>query len=159
VAGFRAGALIAVVVPASLSLLTVKVGLADTVGLAFALAASTFCPLLVLGIWWRRLTVHGALAGLGSGGVLASAAVVVTMVGVQVPGLAGVLLAQPAAWTVPVAFAVTILVSLATPASTPVDVRRVMVRLHAPEGLGAGRVPDQGADVGLAVPTWVKLAE
>jgi len=32
--------------------------------LAFAVAASTFCPLLVLGIWWRRLTDVGALAGM-----------------------------------------------------------------------------------------------
>ena len=45
--------------------------LADTVGLAFAVAASTFCPLLVLGIWWRGLTVAGATAGLVTGGVLA----------------------------------------------------------------------------------------
>ncbi|WP_460370575.1 sodium/solute symporter, partial [Actinocorallia lasiicapitis] len=29
---------------------------ATVVGLAFALSASTFCPLLVLGIWWRGLT-------------------------------------------------------------------------------------------------------
>ena len=39
------------------------------VGLAFAVAASTFCPLLVLGIWWRGLTDAGALAGLLVGGV------------------------------------------------------------------------------------------
>ena len=40
----------------------------DAVGLAFAVAASTFCPLLVLGIWWRGLTAVGALAGLLVGG-------------------------------------------------------------------------------------------
>ena len=34
------------------------------VGWAFALAASTFCPLLLLGIWWERLTARGAAAGL-----------------------------------------------------------------------------------------------
>lgn len=137
VAGFRIGSLIAVVVPALLSLLTVRVGLADTVGLAFALAASTFCPLLVLGIWWRRLTAAGALAGLITGGLLASTAVILTMLDVDAPGLGrvGVLLAQPAAWTVPAAFAVTIGVSLATPRSTPDDAQQVMVRLHAPEGV------------------------
>jgi Na+(H+)/acetate symporter ActP len=53
VLGFRLGALIAVAVPAVLSLLAVRTSLADTVGLAFAVAASTFCPLLVLGMWWR----------------------------------------------------------------------------------------------------------
>ncbi|MEX5711610.1 cation acetate symporter [Parafrankia sp. FMc6] len=139
VAGFRAGSLIAVVVPALLSLLTVRVGLADTVGLAFALAASTFCPLLVLGIWWRRLTALGALAGLAAGGLLAGAAVVLTMIDVDVPGLGGVLLAQPAAWTVPAAFAVTIGVSLATPQAVPGDTQQVLVRLHAPEGRHLGR--------------------
>ncbi|EFC81074.1 cation acetate symporter [Parafrankia sp. EUN1f] len=135
VTGFRAGSLIAVVVPAALSLLTVRVGLADTVGLAFAMAASTFCPLLVLGIWWRRLTAAGALAGLATGGLLAGTAVIVTLTGVDVPGIAGVLLAQPAAWTVPLAFAVTIGVSLATPRSAPANAQQVLVRLHAPERL------------------------
>ena len=38
---------------ASLALLAEGVGVARAVGLAFAVAASTFCPLLVLGIWWR----------------------------------------------------------------------------------------------------------
>ena len=35
-----------------------------SVGLSFALAASTFCPVLLLGIWWRRLTWVGAAAGM-----------------------------------------------------------------------------------------------
>lgn len=81
VSGFRVGAGLAVLVPATLSLLGVRTGLADTVTLAFALAASTFCPLLVLGIWWRGLTRTGALAGLVTGGTLASAAVLLTVSG------------------------------------------------------------------------------
>ena len=35
------------------------------VGLAFAVAASTLCPLLVLGIWWRGLTAAGAMRRAG----------------------------------------------------------------------------------------------
>ena len=54
-----------------LSWLAVDASLADTVGLAFAVAASTFCPLLVLGVWWRGLSTVGAPAGLVVGGVLA----------------------------------------------------------------------------------------
>ena len=42
------------------------------VGLAFAVAASSFCPLLVLGIWWRGLTDVGAAAGLVVGGAAAA---------------------------------------------------------------------------------------
>jgi Na+(H+)/acetate symporter ActP len=135
VSGFRLGAILAVTVPGLLSLLALRTSLADTVGLAFAIAASTFCPLLVLGIWWRRLTVAGALAGLVVGGCLAGGAVLATIVGGSRSGLTGALLAQPAAWSVPTAFAVMILVSLRTKRTLPASAGRLMVRLHAPEGL------------------------
>jgi Na+(H+)/acetate symporter ActP len=135
VRGFRLGAVLAVVVPGLLSLLTLRTSLADTVGLAFAIAASTFCPLLVLGIWWRRLTVAGALSGLVVGGGAAGIAVLATIIGGTRNGLTAALLAQPAAWSVPTAFAVMILVSLRTQKSLPPSAGRLMVRLHAPEGL------------------------
>ncbi len=76
---FRLGAVAAIVVPYLLSLPSEHLGLAAVVGLAFAIAAATFCPLLVLGVWWPRLTAPGALAGLIVGGVLATAAVLVTL--------------------------------------------------------------------------------
>jgi cation/acetate symporter len=139
VSGFRVGAALAVAVPAALSLLGIRTGLADTVGLAFALAASTFCPLLVLGVWWRGLTRAGALAGLIVGGLLASTAVLLTMSGAVSGGWPGTLLAQPAAWTVPLAFAVMVLVSLLTRSSRPAGVGPIMVRLHAPEVLDLDR--------------------
>ena len=135
VRGFRLGAVLAVTVPGLLSLLAIRTSLADTVGLAFAIAASTFCPLLVLGIWWRGLTVAGALAGLVVGGCTAGGAVLVTIVGGSRAGLSGALLAQPAAWSVPTAFAVMLLVSLRTRRTLPAFAGRLMVRLHAPERL------------------------
>ncbi len=133
---FRLAAIVAVVIPYAASLLTVNTSLADTVGLAFAVAASTFCPLLILGVWWRRLSVVGAAAGLVTGGTLALSATTITVLGrpgVTHSGWLGALLAQPAAWTMPIAFAVTILVSLATPSRIPPGTARTMVRLHAPE--------------------------
>jgi Na+(H+)/acetate symporter ActP len=136
VSGFRVGALVAVAVPGLLSLLTLRTSLADTVGLAFALAASTFCPLLVLGIWWPRLTRPGAMAGLVVGGGLAAAAALSTIAGGGSTGWRGALLAQPAAWSMPVAFAVMIVVSLLTRRSVPASAGRVLARLHAPEALG-----------------------
>lgn len=139
VPGFRVGAALAVTLPAALSLFSSRQDLAEIVGLAFAVAASTFCPLLVLGIWWRRLTRAGALAGLVAGGTAASLAVVMTMIGAAPPGLGETLLAQPAAWSVPLAFAVMVLVSLATPATLPAGVRPIMARLHAPEDLELDR--------------------
>ncbi len=136
---FRVATVLTVFVPLLLSLSTTRVGLADTVGLAFALAASTFCPLLVLGIWWRGLTAPGAIAGLATGGATASAAVTLTMFGGPYDGWAGALLAQPAAWTVPLAFAVMVGVSLLTKRRVPARVGRIMVRLHAPEGVSVDR--------------------
>ena len=76
VTAFRLSAVVAVVVPFLLALVARDVAVATVVGLAFAMAAATFCPLLVLGIWWRGLTDVGALAGLLVGGALTGGAVV-----------------------------------------------------------------------------------
>jgi len=135
--GFRIAAVAAVAVPFGLSLAARDIGLADTVGLAFAIAASTFCPLLILGIWWRRLSTTGAAAGLLVGGSLASSAVLLTIFRQAPGGWAGALLTQPVAWTLPVTVAVMALVSLVTPKRIPQGTARTMVRLHAPEALSA----------------------
>jgi cation/acetate symporter len=132
---FRASAVVAIGVPYLLSLSGHRISVAATVGLAFALAACTFCPLLVLGIWWRGLTDVGALAGLGTGGVLAGTAVLTTLLLSPRGGWPGALLAQPAAWIVPLTFAVMITVSLATRWRVPGDVGHVLLRLHAPESM------------------------
>jgi cation/acetate symporter len=141
VQAFRAGVVAAVVVPLTLALAADKVPVASAVGLAFAVAASTFCPLLVLGIWWRGLTAPGALAGLVVGGVVSGFAVVMTIVTDLGPGWADALLSQPAAWTVPAAFATMIGVSKATSDRAPQHVARTMVRLHTPEQVDVDRGP------------------
>jgi cation/acetate symporter len=105
------------------------------VGWAFAIAASTFCPLLVLGIWWRRLSRIGCLAGLLVGGVTSATAIVATMLGAGKSGWPAVLLGLPAIWTVPMSFLVMIVVSLLTPKSVPDDVQDTMLVLHLPERL------------------------
>jgi Na+(H+)/acetate symporter ActP len=102
-------------------------------------AASTFCPLLLLGIWWRGLTARGAVAGLLVGGTLSATAVVSTMFGVALAGWPGAVLAQPALVTVPTAFAMMVGVSLATRSRLPRQVTRTMVRLHTPEHLALDR--------------------
>ena len=71
--GFRVAAILAVVIPYVVSRATESLGLATTVGLAFAVAAATFAPLLMLGVWWRRLSTWGAMAGLVVGGTTATA--------------------------------------------------------------------------------------
>ncbi|MFD0785669.1 cation acetate symporter, partial [Micromonospora azadirachtae] len=68
VRGFRLATVIAGTVPAILALNVSGLDVSQVVGLAFAVAASSFCPLLVLGIWWRGLTDLGAAAGVLVGG-------------------------------------------------------------------------------------------
>ena len=136
---FRRATAVAMVVPLLLALVATSLPVGQVVGLAFAMAASTFCPLLVLGIWWRGLTAPGAAAGLVVGGALSAGAVLATLAGVADRGWPAVLLAQPAAWTVPTAFAVMVGVSLATRSRVPTDVGHIMLRLHAPEALGLSR--------------------
>ncbi|TYP83835.1 cation acetate symporter [Blastococcus xanthinilyticus] len=139
VRAFQTGAVVAVLVPLGLALLAEGVGVARAVGLAFAFAASTFCPLLVLGIWWRRLTDAGAMAGMLVGGGCAGGAVLATLLGAAPAGWPGALLAQPAAWTVPLAFLTMVSVSLATPWRVPRQAARTMVRLHTPEAVQLDR--------------------
>ena len=134
---FRVAAVIAGVVPFVLSLRVATLDVSLVVGLAFAVAASSFCPLLVLGIWWRGLTDIGAAAGILAGGGGAVAAVLLTFVGRTGSGLTATLLHYPGVWTVPLAFAVMIGVSLVTRRRVPGTVAATMLRLHAPEALRA----------------------
>jgi Na+(H+)/acetate symporter ActP len=136
IVAFRLAAAVAVLSPLALSLVAGRLPLAQSVALAFAVAASTFCPLLLLGIWWRGLTDAGAAAGLGVGGLLSLAAIAVSAAAPGLTGWPAALLAQPAAWTMPAAFAVMVGVSLATKHRVLPDVHRIMVRLHTPEGTG-----------------------
>ena len=77
--GVRVAATLAVGVPLAAAVLAPDLSVARAVGLAFAVAASTFGPLLVLGIWWRGLTPAGAVAGLLTGGLGAGAGVAWTL--------------------------------------------------------------------------------
>jgi len=85
-----------------------------SIGLTFALAASTFCPLLVLGIWWRKLSWPGALAGMFVGGGLVLAALVVNVISGYTGNWAPLFVLQPALISVPAAFLKSYLVSWAT---------------------------------------------
>src|SRR5690606_17103390 len=59
IAALRVAAAVCVAVPLVLAFVSEPIPVASSVVFAFALAASTFCPLLVLGIWWRGLTSTG----------------------------------------------------------------------------------------------------
>lgn len=138
ITALRLAAVTCILVPLVLSLTAERIAVANSVTFAFALAASTFCPLLVLGIWWRGLTAKGAIAGMIGGGLSASIAPIVT-IAAQPDGWVGLLLGQPAAWSVPLGFALMIGVSMATRSDIPANIARTMVRLHTPEGLDVDR--------------------
>jgi Na+(H+)/acetate symporter ActP len=132
---FRLGTALAMSMPLAASVLVGGLPVADAVGLAFAVSASSFCPLLVLGIWWRRLTPPGAAAGMLVGGGSALLAVAATMAGYPGRGALHALLAWPALWSVPLGFLTMILVSLATPGRVPPGTAAVLARFHLPEEL------------------------
>ncbi|NLS09450.1 cation acetate symporter [Nesterenkonia sp. MY13] len=79
---------------------------------AFAIAGSALTPVVVLAIWWRRTTAAGALAGLISGSVIAIAMFLTASF--MEPGALRELFAAPTLVAAPIAFALTILVSLRT---------------------------------------------
>ncbi|XVU25399.1 cation acetate symporter [Actinoplanes sp. CA-054009] len=132
---FRLATVLAAVVPILLSIYASNMDVSRVVGLAFAVAASSFCPLLVLGIWWRRLTDVGAIAGILIGGGASMAAVLITVLGPPLDGWFAEFIGEPAAWTVPLAFFVMVTGSLLTGRRVPPDVGATMLRLHAPESL------------------------
>ncbi|WP_308282477.1 sodium/solute symporter [Pseudonocardia nigra] len=99
---------------------------------AFAVAASTFCPLLVLGIWWRRLTEAGAITGMVVGLVSSAGVIGIDLFLGAPPGIAALLLGQPALWSVPLAFATMVAVSLR--GRPPAWAAAAMLRLHLDEG-------------------------
>lgn len=142
---FRIAAVAGGLIPIPLSLLVSGLELSRSVGLAFAVAASTLCPLLVLGIWWRGLTVVGAVCGLVVGGCVCGGAVLVAITGgvddAVLGGWPAVMVGYPAAVSVPIAFLTMTVVSLFTK-PTP-GVAQIFARMHVPErlGLGVERVP------------------
>jgi Na+(H+)/acetate symporter ActP len=118
-----------VVVLLALQAIRLDAGVLVTWG--FTVAASTFCPLLVLGIWWSRLTVAGAMTGVLVGLFASSGAIAATLFGLPVSGWLAILVAQPAPWSVPLAFTTMIGVSLR--GRPPSWARTAMLRLHLNE--------------------------
>ena len=149
---FQVAAVMAGAIAGGLGLLVGQFNISVLVGWAFAIAASSFFPLLVLGIWWPRLSTAGAAMGVALGGTLSTLAIVTSMVATIAPPLEtflaqqsslAVILEQPAIITVPLAFLVMVGISLLGQGPPP-GVAAKMVQLHAPELLGLRRdyIPD-----------------
>ncbi|MGH7483194.1 MAG: sodium:solute symporter family protein [Longimicrobiales bacterium] len=95
---------------------------AEVVAFAFGLAAASFFPVLVLGIFWRRATSQGAIAGM-SAGLIFTAGFILLNRSVQIFGTAeplvdsffGVTAQGIGTVGMLLNFVLTVLVSLATP--------------------------------------------
>ena len=144
---FRVAAAGGMLVPAALALVARRVDIAILVGWAFGIAASTFCPLFLLGIWWSRLTARGAACGMAAGMVSSTAVIFMGLALGEPTSGALALLQQPAIGTVPLAFLTMVLVSLADRRSE-LDADAEMLTLHAPEGLGL-RLADEDTEGAL----------
>jgi len=138
---FKVAAAFSAAIAVGLGLMVENFDINMLVGWAFAIGASTYFPLLLLGAWYRNLTKAGAVAGMLGGGAGAVGSVVFSMlvdkgiVAAPAP-LLGTLTSQPAIWTVPLALGLMVFVSLATRSMVPADARLKMLKLHAPEQLG-----------------------
>jgi cation/acetate symporter len=88
------------------------------VGAAFSLAASSLFPVLVLGVFWKRTTTFGAVAGMVTGLVVCIYYIVSTypyftqLTGVTGPHWFGIEPISSGVFGVPAGFAMTIVVSL-----------------------------------------------
>jgi len=132
VRSFRVSAVLCTIVPLAAALLTTPGGLVSSVGAVFVFAASALTPVLLLGVWWPRLTARGAIAGMVCGAVCCGGALVASGL-VASPGWAAALLAQPGAWAIPLATIVVVVVSLLDRRGVPVRAERYLARLHLPE--------------------------
>ncbi len=130
------------VISMALGLFVESFDIAQMVLWAFAIGASSYFPLLLMGAWWRGLTRQGATAGMLLGGFASLSAIVTTMlidkkvVTLSVSPLVRSLMEQPAIWGVPLSILTMVIVSKLTASSIPPDVDLKMLRLHAPEELG-----------------------
>jgi Na+/proline symporter len=86
---FRLGAVLGMLAPVAVAFVAQGVDIAVLVGWAFALAASTFCPLFLLGIWWTRLTAAGAGCGMVAGALVATSGILVGLALGEPSGVAG----------------------------------------------------------------------
>ncbi|MCD0446018.1 cation acetate symporter [Glycomyces sp. A-F 0318] len=136
----RLGVAVGTALAVALSLPAAGVDINVLVGWAFAVAASTFCPLLTLGIWWRGLTETGAAVGLLVGAGSSTGAALASVVLDLEPGVLSILLSQPALWTVPLAFLA--MAGASRFGTVPDWAGEAVLRLHVPGRYSTG---DTGA--------------
>jgi cation/acetate symporter len=71
---------------------------------ALSLTGASLFPVMVLSIWWKRLTANGAIFGVVSGFIAASLAILMSEVGlITTPSAISGILALPISWAMAIA--------------------------------------------------------
>lgn len=140
VRGFRIGAILAMVIPIVATFVTTGLALAGAVAMVFTFTASSLAPVVLLVIWWRGLTVTGAVAGMITGATMSLAALFAGHL-LDEAGMTLVMLQYPALWVVPLVFIVIMLVSALGSQRPPDNTDEVLARLHLPESVRQGSKP------------------
>ena len=122
---------------------------AEVVAFAFGLAAASFFPILVLGVFWKRCNQQGAISGLVTGLVFTFVMIVLMRAHVVVPGLAEPIV--PSFFGINAQgigivgmflnFIVTYVVTRATPAP-PQEVQDIVEQIRYPRELSAEELSD-----------------
>lgn len=102
--------------------------------MVFTFTASSLAPIVLLAIWWRGLTVHGAITGMLTGAIMSLTALLTGQFS-DTEGLTTTMLQYPALWTVPLVLVVTMLVSALGAQRPPATTDEVMAQLHLPESI------------------------
>ncbi|MCA9310238.1 MAG: VC_2705 family sodium/solute symporter, partial [Phycisphaerales bacterium] len=113
---------------------------AEVVAFAFGLAASSFFPVIILGIFWKRMSREGAIAGMLTGITFTAAYIIHFKY--RVPGqdnpdhwLLGISTTGIGTIGMLINFVVSVLVSLVTP-PPPEEVQRMIEEIRVPRGSG-----------------------
>ena len=142
---FKLAAVVFGIVSMLLGYLVETFDIATMVGWAFAIGAASYFPLLLLGSWWRGLTMRGAASGMLIGGMASLTAIVTSMLldkkifTFDVSPILRTLMEQPAIWGVPLSLSLMYAVSKATAKQIPANIDEKMLRLHAPEEMGLSK--------------------
>ncbi len=133
---------------------------------AFVVAASTFTPVLILGIWWKGANKTGAIAGMLIGGVLS---VVLwwnkgSLLGVQLVDAGPLAQLVTGLFSVAAAWFATVVVSLLTGGEKDERVLREVDRIHGWKTYDARRYngksfPLATAAIALALMVWSAMPD